>query len=118
MSDFLLDPPIPVPDELNLPARGVVIRERPDGSGIHDVWDHVGSNHYPNVFDFICEVGNLGLSRHVSSKIDFSLITKDSLIILAHERGIDLKATGGDWLRFLVAFGHAIPLETGDGIVR
>lgn len=83
---FIIDPPIPVPDGLDIPYRGIAIRERPDGSGIFDVYDHVGSESYPNVLDFIAEVANLGLSRHVSSKIDFAKITPESRIVLIHER--------------------------------
>lgn len=85
---FIIDPPIPVPGQMDIPFRGVAIRERPDGSGIFDVYDHVGSEHYPNVLDFIAEVAKLGLSRHVSKLVDFEKITPESRIILAHERAV------------------------------
>lgn len=85
---FIIDPPIPVPHGLDIPFRGVAIRERPDSNGIYDVYDHVGSEHYPNVLDFVAEVAKLGLSRRVSSKIDFEKITPESRIILVHERAV------------------------------
>ena len=85
---FLLDPPVPVEDGLGLPDRGVLILERPDGSGVHDVYDHVGASGYPNVADFVEEVRRMGLSRRVSRGEDFSKIGPGSRIFLAHSRAI------------------------------
>lgn len=89
---FLIDPAVIVPEEFDLPTRGVAIRERPDGSGIFDVYDHVGEDHYPNVWDFVRETARHGLSRHVSKNINFSLLSSRSMIVLAHSRAVDTNA--------------------------
>ena len=44
---FLIDPVRDVPEGLGIPARGVAILERPDGSGVYDVWDRIGVKNYP-----------------------------------------------------------------------
>lgn len=85
---FLLDSPVPVEEGLGLGALGVTILERPDGSGIYDVYDHVGSSGYPNVADFIEETRRMGLSRRISRNEDFSKLTPGSRIYLAHARAI------------------------------
>lgn len=65
LRDFLLDPPIPIPDP---EAMGIA----PVGTSIarfggrEMVVDWVGSKHYPNVADFVGEVARFGLSRRVS----------------------------------------------------
>lgn len=48
--------------------------------------DWVGSMHYPNVADFIEEVRRFGLSRRLSSKLDFSRISPQTRILLVHQR--------------------------------
>ena len=80
---FLLDPPIPVPENVRLSAIGVKIFQR---NGLWHILDHVGSTRYPNVQDFVEEVRLLGLSRRLPSTLDFSKITVGSRIILAHSR--------------------------------
>lgn len=82
VEEFLLDPPIRSGD-LNLPARGVVLREI---NGVWHIIDRVGERHYPNVADFVEEVRAHGLSRRLSSSLDFSLLTPESKIVLAHAR--------------------------------
>lgn len=84
---FLIDPPIWIdPEEIGLSAMGVSIIA--DEHGVHHVFDIVGAAHYPNLSDFIEEAMRLGISRRISSLIDFSLITKESRLILAHPRAI------------------------------
>lgn len=85
--DFLVDPPIPSA-RLGIPNRGVMIRERPDGSGIFDVYDRVGEEFYPNAADFVEEVRRMGLSRRIGQNADFGKLTRDSVILLAHPRAI------------------------------
>lgn len=87
VEDFLFDPPLPAED-LNLPARGVTILERPDGSGIFDVWDRVGEANYPNVADMVEEIRRYGLSRRAGKSLDFSKLGPGSMIFLTHPRAI------------------------------
>lgn len=74
------------PEALGIPYRGVALLERPDGSGIVDVYDWIGSEHYPNVLDMFYEIGNLGLSRRAPTNLDYSNLTRQSRICLIHER--------------------------------
>lgn len=87
VEDFLFDPPLPL-GNLELPARGVLILARPDGSGIYDVYDRVGEANYPNVADMVEEIRRFGLSRRAGKGLDFSLLGPGSLIFLTHPRAI------------------------------
>jgi hypothetical protein len=87
IEEFLFDPPLPVGD-LAVPDRGVLILERPDGSGIHDVYDRVGESGYPNVADMIEEIRRFGLSRRAGKSLDFSQLGPGSMIFLLHPRAI------------------------------
>jgi hypothetical protein len=89
---FLVDPVREVPEGMGIPHRGVAIIERPDGSGIHDVWDRVGTKHYPNVEDFVRETKAHGISRRLSSKAEMSLLSRSSRLVLIHERAAILNA--------------------------
>jgi hypothetical protein len=81
--------PKPVPESLGVPNRGVLILERNDGSGIWDVYDRVGSKHYPNVADFIEETKREGVSRRVKRDTrNLDKLTRKSRIFLIHERAI------------------------------
>mgnify|MGYP003576030327 CR=1 FL=1 len=95
---FLYDPPLPV--GIDVPNRGVLIVERPDGSGIHDVWDRVGESGYPNAADMVEEIKRFGLSRRASKGLDFSLLGPGSLILLIHPRAII--ANAADLYAYLV----------------
>ncbi len=79
---FLCDPPVLV-DDWHLSPVGVQLIER---NGVTHIVDWVGSMHYPNVADFIEEVRRFGLSRRLSSKLDFSRITPQTRILLVHQR--------------------------------
>lgn len=85
IESFLLDPPVEVRAELKLPKRGVAMIER---DGTYYVADHVGSEHYPNAADVIEEARRFGVSRRISRKFDFSLLTPESRLLLAHARGL------------------------------
>lgn len=98
VDDFLFDPPLPL-GNLDVPNRGVLIMERPDGSGVHDVYDRVGESGYPNVADMIEEIRQFGLSRRAGKGLDFGLLGPGSLIFLIHPRAIITNAT--DAYRFL-----------------
>jgi hypothetical protein len=88
---FICDPPIPTSPEMGIPNRGVLIQERViegEQTGIYDVFDRIGSKHYPNVADMIAEIGTQGLSRRISRNAPLELLDHRSLIILVHERAI------------------------------
>lgn len=95
MEAFFVDPVREVPEGLDIPNRGVAIIERVvngEPVGIYDAWDRVGSKYYPNVEDFIREGKNHGFSRRISSKADLSLLTRQSRLVLVHERAMLLNA--------------------------
>jgi hypothetical protein len=68
--------------------------------GVWHLLDWVGAMHYPNVADFIEEARRFGISRRVSSALDFHKLTTDSRLILIHPRG---------WIRDAEAYYLAIP---------
>lgn len=88
---FLFDPPLPVPEGLSVNPLGVTFVQADQMvngrlvSTVHIV-DWVGADHYPNVADFIEEVRVLGVSRRLSSSLDYSLLTKESRLLLVHSR--------------------------------
>lgn len=84
---FLLDPPITIPEALHLAPQGVHWVRRGD---VWHVVDWVGSQHYPNVADFVEEVRRFGLSRRLPSNAEFSRLTAASRIILVHARAFAL----------------------------
>ncbi len=86
IEQFLLDPPIPIDkDALGLTAIGVKLIKR-ESEDVWDVWDIVGESFYPNVQDFIEEARRFGISRRLSSKMDFSLLTEKSKLMTLHSR--------------------------------
>ncbi|HEU5381597.1 MAG TPA: hypothetical protein VFV38_39755 [Ktedonobacteraceae bacterium] len=94
---FMIDPPQPVPDGLDLINKPRILpRElftgKPEddeaGLPIFDVYIHVGVAHYPWVPDYMEETRRLGASRRLSPKLDFSLLGRASRMILAHPRAI------------------------------
>ncbi len=88
---FMVDPVREVPEGMDIPDRGVAIIERVvEGkqTGIFDVYDKIGRKHYPNVVDFMFEARKKGISRRISSGTDFSLLSKNSLLVLLHDHAI------------------------------
>lgn len=87
LEHYLICPPIPVdPAALRIEPRGVYLIERPDGSGVTDAYDWIGSEHYPNVADAIEEGRRHGFSRRISRTTDFARLTEESRLILLHAR--------------------------------
>jgi hypothetical protein len=83
---FLLCPPRPVDREaLRLEPIGVQLVEI---GGVTHVFDIVGQSHYPNVADMIAELRRYGASRRIASTADFGRLTRDSRLVLLHERAI------------------------------
>lgn len=78
---FLLDPPVPVDPEWGMAARGVTLIEI---EGVTHVLDHVGSEHYPNVADFVEETRRYGASRRAQKSLEFAKLTPESRLLLSH----------------------------------
>lgn len=105
LENFLLDPPIIVPEEMNVPFTGMGWFHRKEkctfceghtgrldckdcsGDGfvtVTHIADHIGSSHYPNVVDDIEEVRAIGSSRRIPSTFPFHLLTKMSRHFRCH----------------------------------
>jgi hypothetical protein len=86
LSDFIFDPPLPVPAELlaRLPHQGVHPFEQ---GGVTHLLDRVGIKHYPNVADILEEAKRFGLSRRLPKTLPFDRLTADSRLVLVHDRG-------------------------------
>jgi hypothetical protein len=84
LEDFMVDPPLVVDlNALGVTPIGVKLFER---DGVWHVIDWIGSQHYPNVADFLEEVRRFGLSRRLPQTLDFSKLTPKSRILLVHAR--------------------------------
>ncbi len=79
---FLMDPPILL-HEMTLSSLGVLLIER---HGVTHILDWIGEKHYPNVQDFIEETAQFGMSRRLSSALDFSRLTHDSRVLVVHRK--------------------------------
>lgn len=83
---FLACPPTPVDTEaLGIAPIGVKVVQ------VGKVWhviDWVGSQHYPNVADYVEEVRRFGVSRRMPKSLDFSKLTAESRILLLHSRAV------------------------------
>lgn len=91
LEHFLFDPPVVVDaKELGLSPIGVKLLRRPGDLDVYDVYDIVGADSYPNVSDFVEEARRFGVSRRLSSAIDFSLLTEKSKLILLHSKAFIL----------------------------
>lgn len=122
LEDFLIDPPMIVPSDMAIPKRGQLMVPqnilRPDGT-TKEVWhliDRVGMGLTPagpgywNVADFVEEVREMGLSRRLNSKLDFSKLTAESRVVLVHDRAwIDNPAELFPWTCPKDIEGHEDP---------
>lgn len=91
LEDFLQCPAVPVdPNQIGLSAQGILVKEgTPYGrKGIWDIFDWVGTNHYPYVPDFVEEGQRYGFSRRVPKSAPLNLLTTESMHLLAHSRAI------------------------------
>ncbi len=84
LEHFIVCPPSVIdPAALGLSPIGVQLVER---DGVWHILDWIGSEHYPNVADFLEEVRRFGLSRRLAKTIDFSKLTERSKILVVHAR--------------------------------
>lgn len=90
---FLFDPPGALTQE-TIQAMGIrpvgVTLTAPGPDGVVHVIDWIGSKFYPNVADLIEETRRYGLSRRLPKNLDFSALTRDSRIVLAHSNAVIL----------------------------
>lgn len=95
---FLLDPPLPIPDGLNLinkpqlwqrmlPSGDPILDEQ--GQPIYDLLMWTGAEHYEFVPDYLEEVRRYGASRKLNSNLDLSLLSRASRMILAHPKALN-----------------------------
>jgi hypothetical protein len=98
LEDFLIDPPLPIPDGLDLVNKPQLWqRLSTTGEPILDAQDHpifdlliwVGAEHYEYCPDFIEEVRRYGASRRLNPNLDLSLLSAASRMILAHPKVIN-----------------------------
>lgn len=91
---FLTDPPVALyPERIGITAVGVHMIETTNGQ--RHLIDIIGRKYYRNVLDFIEEAKRFGISRRVSSNVDFSAIGADvSKLIVAHARAIITNPNG------------------------
>lgn len=115
IENFLIDPPVIVPEEMHVPYQGMGSFQREEvcnqcyddpkkfqsymgndfkcakckGAGkitVTHIADHIGTSHYPHPIDDIEEVRAIGSSRRIPSSFPFHLLTKDSRHFRCHDK--------------------------------
>jgi hypothetical protein len=95
LEEFLIDPPLPVPDGLDLVNKPQLWqRTHPTGEAaldaegdlIYDLLIWVGEEFYAYCSDYIEETRQFGASRRLNPHLDLSLLSRSSRMILAHPR--------------------------------
>lgn len=85
LNNYILCPPRTVNlTALGLSPRGAKLIEV---NGVWHIFDVVGTQYY-RVADYVEETRQKGASRRLSSKLDFSKLTEDSLLVLIHAQAI------------------------------
>ncbi len=98
LEEFLIDPPLPLPDGLDLvnkpqvwqrvlPSGEPALDEQ--GQPIYDLLIWIGAEFYPYCPDYLEEVRRYGASRRLNPNLDLSLLSRASRMILAHPRVIN-----------------------------
>jgi len=96
---FLLDPPLPLPDGLDLPnkpqlwQRMTLLGEPAldeQGQPIYDLLIWVGAEHYKYCPDYIEETRRFGASRKLNPNLALSLLSRESRMILAHPHALNI----------------------------
>lgn len=91
ISQFLHCPPMMLnPEDVGLGAQGVMVKEGSayGRSGVWDIFDWVGTTHYPFIPDFVEEGRRYGFSRRIPENAPLHLLTEESLHILGHSKAI------------------------------
>lgn len=82
LEHFLVDPPLPVPEGLDLVNKPQIAMDTE--TGIAHLWLWIGAEWYPYCPDFIEESRRLGVSRKLNPQMDLSQLTPGSRMILVH----------------------------------
>jgi len=103
---FLLDPAIRIGKEweqekgIRLSSLGVrtFFEKTEDGEEVMHIIDVVGKQHYPNLADYVEEMGRYGISRKLSRRLNLSGLSKKSRLYLAHDKAwVSNIYDYGDW---------------------
>lgn len=81
---FLVDPPLPVPEGLDLVNKPQIVEDRE--TSIAHLWLWIGAEWYPYCPDYIEETRRLGASRKLNPQLDLSRLTPGSRMILVHPK--------------------------------
>lgn len=89
LRDFICDPPFPIDAALRamISPNGVTLFQQP-GTDIWHIIDWIGESFYPNVWDFLGEVARFGLSRRLSSLLEYDKISPESRLLAIHRKAI------------------------------
>src|SRR5690242_4902011 len=93
LEHFLFDPPVPLPDGLDLinkpqlwqradPLSGEPVVDPETKIPVSDLLIWVGAEHYPEAVDFIEETRRMGASRRLNPNLDLSKLTRRSRMLL------------------------------------
>ncbi len=99
LEHFLFDPPLPLPDGVDLvnkpqlwqridPISGEPVLDPVTDIPVYDLLIWIGAEHYPEAVDYIEETRRLGASRRLNPQMDLSKLTCASRMLLAHPRVI------------------------------
>jgi hypothetical protein len=99
LEHFLFDPPLPLPDGVDLinkpqlwqradPVSGDPVLDPETDAPVYDLLIWIGAEHYPEAVDYIEETRRLGASRRLNPNMDLSKLTCRSRMLLAHPRAI------------------------------
>lgn len=82
LEDYLIDPPLPLPEGLDLVNKPQIVDD-PE-TGIPHLWLWIGAEWYPYCSDYVEEARHFGASRKLNSNLDLQRLVPGSRMILAH----------------------------------
>lgn len=90
IEEFLIDPPLPVDVvKLGISPVGVHAIEVNTSDGPATwLFDWIGSEHYPNVVDYLEETRNFGVSRRAPASLPWEKIDSRTRLVLLHARAV------------------------------
>lgn len=94
LAQFMIDSPFST-EGLNLSSVGMNLIQRP-GTDIYDVYDVIGQDSYPFVWDFIEETIQLGISRKIPKNLMAKITPGESMHIMVHAKA--LAKSGDDYM--------------------
>ena len=87
LENFLIDPPLPLPEGIDLINKPQLCEDPATGITHLLIW--VGAEHYTYTPDYIEETRRFGASRRINPNLELSRLTHESHMILAHPRAIN-----------------------------